>query len=288
MDNYTKYIILNHLHWIEKGMTEEDITKSYTEIKDKDIFSGVNMHQIQENMGYKVNYKEVITASDYEKIKFLWLCLSRFKIDFSFVKFCSNLEEVNIGCFDEINLDSLKENTKLKNIIANGNKIQNIEALYAHTDLEYINIEKNPCCSLKPIAHLKNLKKIEVHLIEDEIDALMILKNNFDCVLDYIVKGNEIDFNKFIFPFYHVMIMKEKKQIKIIIESIEQVDKFAQTLDFPKKFATDEKFTNKYYAKVKKDIISRLEIIIGAPIVLNLEEIIYYQDYYMFEYIHNL
>lgn len=217
MDNYTKYIILNHLHWIDKGITEEDIYKSYQKIKNEDIFSGVNMFQIQENMGYNVNYKEVITESDYEKIIFLWLSLSRVRFDLSFVKFCKNLEEINIGCFDEVNLDSLKENTKLKNIIANGNKIQNIEALYAHTDLEYINIENNPRCSLKPIAHLKNLKRIDVYLIEDEIDALIILKNNAICNLDYIVKGGETDFDRLIFPFYHVIIIKEKKQIKIII-----------------------------------------------------------------------
>jgi hypothetical protein len=159
MEDYTKYIILSHLHWIEKGIAVEEISKSYTEIKDKDIFSGVKMHQIQENMGYKVNYKEVITASDYEKIKFLWLSLSSSKIDLSFVKFCTNLEEINIGCFDEVNLDVLKENTKLKRIIANGNTLQNIAALYTHTNLEVLNIENNPCCSIKPITHLKNLKK---------------------------------------------------------------------------------------------------------------------------------
>ena len=143
MDDYTKYIILSHLHWSEKGMIEEDIYNSYRELKDKDIFSSVNMRQIQENIGHKVNYKEVITASDYEKIKFLWLSLSSVNIDLSFVKFCSNLEEINIGCFDEVNLDALKDNIKLKKIIANGNKISNIEALYIHNDLEYINIEDN-------------------------------------------------------------------------------------------------------------------------------------------------
>ena len=143
MNDYTKYIILSHLHWIEKGIIKEDISKSYNQIKDNNIFSCVKMHQIQENMGYKVNYKEVITESDYEKIRFLWLSLSSSKIDLSFVKFCTNLEEINIGCFDEVNLDLLKENTKLKHIIANANNIENINALYAHSNLEVLNIEFN-------------------------------------------------------------------------------------------------------------------------------------------------
>jgi hypothetical protein len=286
LDDYTKYIILSHLHWIEKGITEEDISKSYKEIKNKDIFSGVNMHQIQENMGYKVNYKEVITASDYEKIKFLWLSLSSSKIDLSFVKFCTNLEEINIGCFDKVNLDVLRENTKLKHIIANGNKIENIEALYAHTNLEVINIENNPRCSLKPIAHLKNLKKIDVDLIDDEIDALMILKNNPICNMDYLVSGTATDFEKFNFPFFHIIIHKNETQVSFVVEAIEKADKFTQELKFPKELVLLQTFQDKYLDAVQKDLTARLEIITEAPVVINLEELVYYQDNYMFEYIH--
>jgi hypothetical protein len=286
MEYYTKYILLSHLHWIEKGITQEEVSKSYREIKDEDIFSGVNMLQIQENMGYKVNYKEVITASEYDKIKFLWLSLSKFKIDLSFVKFCTNLEEINIGCYNEVNIDSLKNNTKLKKIIANGNKIANIEALYTHTNLEVLNIENNPCCSLKPIAHLKNLKKIDVDLIEDEIDALMILKNNPICKIDYMVSGSSTDFDKFNFPFYHITIKKNETQISFFIEAIEKADKFTQELKFTKELFLLQSFKDKYLDAVKKDLIARLEIITGAPVILNLEELIYYQDNYMFEYIH--
>lgn len=286
MEDYTKYIILSHLHWIEKGITEEEISKSYTEIKDKDIFSGVKMHQIQENMGYKVNYKEVITASDYEKIKFLWLSLSSSKIDLSFVKFCTNLEEINIGCFDEVNLDVLKENTKLKRIIANGNTLQNISALYTHSNLEVLNIENNPCCSIKPIAHLKNLKKIDVDLIDDEIDALMILKNNPICNMDYLVSGSATDFEKFNFPYFHIIIHKNETQISFAVEAIEKAEKFTQELKFPKELVLLQTFQDKYLDAVKKDLISRLEIITETQVIINLEELIYYQDNYMFEYIH--
>lgn len=286
MNDYTKYIILSHLQWIEKGITREEVSKSYREIKDEDIFSGVKMHQIQESLGYKVNYKEVITDSDYEKIIFLWLSLSSSKIDLSFVKFCSNLEEINIGCFEEVNLDALKDNVKLKKIIANDNKITNIEALYAHTDLEYINIEYNPCCSLKPIAHLNNLKKIDVDLIENEIDALMILKNNPICSIDYMVSGSATDFDKFNFPFYHIIIHKNETQISFLFEALEKAEKFTEELKFPKELVLLESFKVMYYAAVKKDLITRLEIITGAPVVLNLNELMYYQDNYMFEYIH--
>jgi hypothetical protein len=242
--------------------------------------------EMLENMGYKVNYKEVITASDYEKIKFLWLSLSSSKIDLSFVKFCTNLEEINIGCFDEVNLDVLKENTKLKRIIANGNTLQNISALYTHTNLEVLNIENNPCCSIKPIAHLKNLKKIDVDLIDDEIDALMILKNNPICNMDYLVSGSATDFEKFNFPYFHIIIHKNETQISFAVEAIEKDEKFTQELKFPKELVLLQTFQDKYLDAVKKDLISRLEIITEAPVIINLEELIYYQDNYMFEYIH--
>ena len=286
MDDYIKYILINHLYWIEQGISKEELIKTYKEIKDKDIFSGVKMHQIQENLGYEVNYKEVINASDYEKIQFLWLSLSSSKIDLSFVKFCTNLEEINIGCFDEVNLDVLIENTKIKRITANGNKIENINALYAHSDLEVLNIENNTCCSLKPIIHLKNLKKIDVDLIDNEIDALMILKNNPICNMDYLVSGNASDFEKFNFPFYHIIIHKNETQISFFIEAIEKADKFTQELKFPKELVLFQTFKDKYLDAVKKDLISRIEIITEAPVSINLEELVYYQDNYMFEYTH--
>ena len=286
MDDYTKYIILSHLHWIEEGITKEEIYKIYHLINSEDIFSGVNMHQIQEKMRYEVNYKEVITEYDYDKIKFLWLSLSRVCFDLSFVKFCSNLEEINIGCFNEENLDALKENVRLKKIIANGNKITNIEALYSHDELEFINIENNPRISIKPIAHLKNLKKIDVYLIDEELDVLIILKNNPVCEVNYLISGSNTDFDKFNFPFYHIIIKKNQTQISFFIEAIEKADKFTQELKFPKELIQLQSFKDKYYAALKNELISRLEIIIGAPVNLNLEELIYYQDNYMFEYIH--
>lgn len=288
MDDYTKYIILNHLHWIEKGITGDDISKCYSTIKDKDIFSGVNMHQLQENMGYKFNFKEVITLNDFEKIKFLWLSLSRFKMDLSFVKFCTNLEEINIGCFDEVNLDVLRENTKLKYIIANGNKIRNIEALYAHSYLEELNIENNPCCSLKPIAHLKNLKKIEVDLIEDEIDALTIVKNNLTCTVDYLISGSPTNFDEFIFPFYHINIHKEEKQISFFIEATEKADKFTEELRIPKELMLLKSFKDKYFAAVQNELLFRLRTILDYDVMLHIENIIFYNELYMIEYTHPL
>lgn len=263
-------------------MTEEEIYNSYRELKDKDIFSSVNMRQIQENMGYKVNYKEVITASDYEKIKFLWLSLSSRLIDLSFVKFCPNLEEINIGCYDEVNLDALKDNVKLKKIIANGNKITNIEALYTHTDLEYLNIEDNPCCSLKPIAHLKKIKELKVGLIDDEMDALNILKNNSICTLIYLINGGETAFENLIIPYYHLIITKDENQIEIHLEGVEDTSPFPVETRIPEKLLNNDAFFEEITEQIKKDISNRLEIIVGRPITFD------YKNCYTFGYSYHL
>ena len=156
------------------------------------------------------------------------------------------------------------------------------------TNLEYLNIEYNPCCSLKPITHLKNLKKIDIDLIEDEKDALIILKNNPNCSIDYMVSGSATDFDKFSFPYFHIIIHKNENQICFVIEAIEKAEKFTQELKFPKELVLLQTFKDKYLDAIKKELISRLEIITKSPAVLNLEELVYYQDNYMFEYSHFL
>jgi hypothetical protein len=270
MDDYTKYIILSHLHWIEQGITRESITNSYNEIKNKDIFSGVNMRQIQENIGYKVNYKEVITESDYEKINFLWLSLSCKSIDLSFVKFCNNLEEINISCFNEVNLDALKDNITLKKIIANSNKISNIEVLYDHNELEFINIDDNPSISIKPISHLKKIKELRVGLIDNEIDALNILKNNSICKLKYIIEGGKLNFEDFTFPYYQLLITKNEFQIEINIEGVEDTSSWPTEIKIPKNLLKNNEYSEKMMTILIKEISNRLEIILEKQITFDI------------------
>jgi len=65
------------------------------------------MYKVQEILDYKLQFKDFFSASDYEKITFLWTQLSDDDIDLSFLKYCINLEEVNISCYNETNLESL-------------------------------------------------------------------------------------------------------------------------------------------------------------------------------------
>lgn len=288
MDIASKHIILSHLYWIDNNISKEKIINTCQDIKKDDIFSSVNFNQIQKKLGYRLFSKEFFDSTDYEKLKYLWLNFSNTNIDLSFVRYCTNLEEINIGCFDVVNLEALKYNTKLKSIIANNNKITNIEALYAHNELEYLNVENNPSCSIQPIAHLKKIKKIEAGIIQDELAALTILKNNSICKLDYIINGEETDFNNFKFPFYHVLITRNENEIKIILEAISTPDKFSEALDFPKEILKDNTFFENYIIAAQNDISKRFKTILGESFKVNVDELIYYHNYYMFEYSHQL
>ena len=67
MEEYSKYIILSNLHWIENNISPDAVLNIYQEIKNLDIFSRVNLHQIQKSIGYEINYKEVITSESRRK-----------------------------------------------------------------------------------------------------------------------------------------------------------------------------------------------------------------------------
>ena len=288
MENYSKYIILSHLHWVENNILPDDVLKIYQEIKDLDIFSCVNIHQIQKKMGYEINYKEVITSEDYDKLDYLWLNLSRVKIDLFFIKFCSNLTEINIGCYDEVNLDILKENTKLKEIIANGNKISNIEALYCHDDLEVLNIQDNQCISLKPIVHLKKIKELKVGLIDDELDALNIIRNNSNCSITYIIKGGETDFDNYIFPYFYFLISKDNNRIDIHIEGVNDSSSCPTETRIPEELLQNEEYLERLMNSLSMSIKKRLDLIMGNQISFDLNNSYSFGYSYHLNYIHQL
>lgn len=286
MDKNTKYIIQNHLYWAENGISKEEIYETCKKAKN-DVFCNPRMYKVKEILNYKLQSKEIFSASDYEKITFLWTHLSDDEIDLSFLKYCINIEEINISCYNETNLESLRYNTKLKKIIAHNNKITNIEALYYHTDLEHLNIENNPCNTIKPIAHLKKLRRIELGLIDNEIDVLNILKNNPACVVHYVIKGGEIDFENFIFPYYRMTIIQNESKIEMILFGIEQAHPESNWIEIPKKLMENEEYVEKKNKKLLQEMSSRLEKITNRPTTIDKENTQLYWDYYQFDYVLN-
>lgn len=272
MDDYTRYIILSHIYWSENGITLEKLKEVASEIKGKDIFMQVDAQKVNLKLGYKILYKEEISIEDYQKIKFLSFNFSNKIIDLSFVKYCSNLEEVDVNCFKLENLEAFKENKLLKKITARNNSIANIETLFEHHNLEHLILDNNPPLSLKPIAHLTKIKTLDICLIDDESYVLNFVKLNSNCKVNYIINGGPTDFENFIFNYYQIIIEKTENQIEIDIEGVEDVVNYPLETKIPEHLQEDKLYYERFINSLINEITNRLEIILDKKVNLNLDE----------------
>ena len=272
MDEYTRYIILSHIYWSENEITLEKLKEVASEIKGKDIFMQVDAQKVNLKLGYKILYKEEISIEDYQKIKFLSFNFSNKIIDLSFVKYCSNLEEVDVNCFKLENLEAFKENKLLKKITARNNSIANIEALFEHHNLEHLILDNNPPLSLKPIAHLTKINTLDICLIDDESYVLNFVKLNSNCKVNYIINGGSTDFENFIFNYYQIIIEKNENEIKMDIEGVETTTVYPIETKIPEYLQEDKLYYERFINSLINEITNRLEIILDEKVNLNLDE----------------
>lgn len=284
MDSYTKYIIQNHLYWIENGFTKEDIRKIHNEVWDEHIFDNVTMKRIQKKKGYSIAHKEIIEASDFDKITFLYLDYAEHILDLSFLKYCTNLEEIKMPFQKLKNLEVLANLEKIRKIDASYNDIENIDCLYAMSNLEELKIESSPIESLQAIKHLKKLNKIEIDTIKDENEVLHILRNNNTCSINYILQGGDIDFENLIFPKYLVNISKKENSISFVLEARTHDNDLNSTIYFPEGLANQDHFIDYYIEKIKQMTTERLEKILGHSFEINKSKLLRYTDMFSLHY----
>ena len=280
MDDYTRYTILSHIYWSENEITLEKLKEVASEIKGKDIFMQVDAQKVNLKLGYKILYKEEISIEDYQKIKFLSFNFSNKIIDLSFVKYCSNLEEVDVNCFKLENLEAFKENKLLKKITARNNSIANIEALFEHHNLEHLILDNNPPLSLKPIAHLTKINTLDICLIDDESYVLNFVKLNSNCKVNYIINGGPTDFENFIFNYYQIIIKKTENQIEIDIEGVETTTVFPIETKIPEYLLKDKLYFEKLINSLINELTNRLEIILDKKISIDKENIYTFGESY--------
>ena len=271
MDDYTRYIILSHIYWSENEIRVEKLKEVASEIKGKDIFMPVDAQKVNLKLGYKILYKEEISIEDYQKIKFLSFNFSNKIIDLSFVRYCSNLEEVDVHCFKLENLEAFRENRLLKKISASNNSIANIEALFEHHNLEHLILDNNPPLSLKPIAHLTKINTLDICLIDDESYVLNFVKLNSNCKVNYIINGGPTDFENFIFNYYQIIIKKTENQIEIDIEGVETTTVFPIETKIPEYLLKDKLYFEKLINSLINELTNRLEIILEKKISIDKE-----------------
>ena len=288
MDPYTNYIIQNHLYWIENGFTKEDIRKIHNEVWDEHIFDNVTMKRIQKKKGYSIAYKEIIEASDFVKITYLYLDYAEYILDLSFLKYCTNLEEIKMPSQKLKSLEVLANLEKIRKIDASYNNIENINCLYAMSNLEELKLENNPIESLQAIKHLKKLNKIEIDTVKDENEVLHILRNNNTCSINYILQGGEIDFENLIFPKYLVSISKKENSLSLILEARTDGNDLNSTIYFPEGLANQDYFIAYYIDKINQMTTKRLEKILGSSFEINKSKLLRYVDLFSLQYNHDI
>jgi hypothetical protein len=195
-----------------------------------------------------------------------------------------NLEEIKMPHHKIKSLEVLANLEQIKKIDVRDNDIENIDCLYALRDLEEINLENNPVKSLQPIKHLNKLTKINIDTIEDENEVFQILKNNHNCSIKYILKGDSIDFDKFIFPNYVIHISKQQKKISIFLESRNKKFERDSSLDFPSELFNQSAFDDNYIAKIKLEVTDRIDKIYGASTIVNNSKLFRDNDFYWLEF----
>ena len=292
MDSNTKYIIQNHLYWIENGFTKEDISKTHSLVSSEDPFQNVTMKKLQKEMGGQIKYKDTLLSSDYEKLTFLYLNYSEHILDLSFLKYCVNLDEIKFGNQKLKNLNALENLENIRIINASSNEIENVDVLYTFKNLEKINVEYNPALSLKPIAHLYKLKEIKIDEISDEKWVFQVLKNNKICSIDYIIKGDALDYENFIFPKYHIGLSMKEDSISIYLTGMNDNYKYCYSkedpIDFPDKLVSQPDFYERHLNKIKQETVERLAIILEDKIQVINAQLYFSREKYSFEYTHFL
>ena len=285
MEYYTKYILLNHLHWNKIGMSKNDVLKMVDEIRSVNIFEPVDVNQVHRKIGGPIKAIDVLSNQEYEQLTYLFLNLSKFTLnDLSFIKYCVNLEEINLELLQVPNLDFLAENLTLKHINCSYNKLTTIDCLHELVNLECLNIEGNSPLSLKPISHLKQLKEIKADLITSELDVFTLLKNNSNINIQYIIPGGETNFEEFIFPYFVFYIKKSPNLLTIFMEAVETPSKFTSELKFPKELWQREEFRLRYYSKIKETLSIRLKEFLPGFTELNTDGLAIYEGNFMCEY----
>ena len=287
MDNYTKYVVLSHLHWIDNSITQEKLLYGLRDIRSKNPFLCINFENLEKHFNYTIDVNKIISQSEFNKIKFLWLQYSKTTIDLDFVSYCANLEEINFDSISVTNLDFIKHNSSLKKIVATNNRISDISIISQLKNLEQLNIENNPCLSLKPIEDLKKIKQITCTEILEDNTVYSLLKNNKNLTVNYLIKGEDLDFDKLSFPLYRVSVVKTNSKMDIEIEGLNDLENLYSSFNYPKEIQHKIGFDQFQKEKSEEHISKWLEKYLEYKPQINCNLLYYCNELYLVNYSYN-
>jgi hypothetical protein len=110
----TRHLLAQHLHWIKIGYDEIKLNEVVNIINRENLFSATRLHQLEEKIGTPGNIN--FELEELEKLTCFYPYLIKFDCNLNFLKYCVNLEEVDLACLDLVDISDLVHLKKLINL----------------------------------------------------------------------------------------------------------------------------------------------------------------------------
>ncbi len=269
----TRHLLAQHLHWINLGYNEIKLNEVVNAINEENLFSATRLNQLEEKIGIQKNVDFEI--EELEKLTYLYPCLIKFDGNLNFLRYCVNIEEIDLACLDLNDISDLVHLKKLINLNLCSNNIKSIDALASLENLEEINLGYCNPFSLKPLLSLKKIRKIVLDDVENEDDIFEIISNQEECSIEYLV-SNSNALQEITFPKYWVYIYLNKEKLNISMTSI-VTDKLSRFCEIPTGLIEDDSFLSAYKELLNTELDKRIHAVLKSNYEI-LEKTIRYTE----------
>lgn len=256
----TKHLLSQHLHWIKIGYDPIKLNEVVNTINKENLFSATRLHQIERKIGSPTNID--FKLEELGKLTYLYPCLINFDGNLNFLKYCVNVEEIDLSCLDLKDISDLVHLKKLINLNLCSNEIDSIDALANMEYLEEIDLTYCKPVSLKPLLKHKKIKNIQLEEIENEADILEIISNQEECSAEYIIK-NSTELHGLTFPKYWVFIKLKKETLTISMSSL-MTDKLSKFCEIAPELINDRNFYDAYRKLLNIELDKRVSAILKS------------------------
>ena len=255
----TWYLLAQHLHWVNNGYDATKLNELIKIIKRESLpFCPTQLYQLEEKLGTSASI--YFNPEELDKLTYFYPCLANFDGDLSFLRYCTNLEEVDFRCTDIEDIHHFKYLNNLTQIDLSYTKINSIEALASLPNIEVLNLQNCNTVSLAPLLDHRKIKKIVLDNVEKEEDILNIISTQEVISAEYLVKNTKL-LKGLSFPKYLVCINLEKEKLSINMTSI-VTDRYSQYCTIPSEMIEDKSFVEAYTELLETELDSRVESIL--------------------------
>lgn len=254
----TRHLLAQHLHWVNNGYDSVKLNDVLMSLRNENPFRSIKLNHFEDKIGRPQT--DDFELKDFGKLTYFYPCLINFDGNLSFLKYCTNLEEVDFAGLNLVEISDLKHLKNLIKLDLSYTNIKSIDALTSIANIESLNLGNCNTVSLTPLFHHNKLKKIVLENVEEEEDILNIISNQKVISAEYLVGNSSVIFG-LTFSRYLVCINLEKEKLSISMTSL-VTDKFGSFFKIPKEFIDDSRFIVEYIKLLNTELDKRVKAIL--------------------------